>query len=377
MKPGRFQFRGGWARGCGLLAAGLLALPAVACRYNVRDLGFLDLETEGYRLVVALGTNLPPAVSQGLRDDIVQRLRETNVRPEFAPAGPLPEGFGTNRAPAALLVSPEGPGFAVALTPATTGAEAKQADRVETLIDSPVRRALLENTSRRFGAILLIEGTDAAQNQAALEAIQGAIREVGATLTTLPKKIAEAPALVTLTPAALAQEAVLLWALRLDPTPVAEPRAAAFYGKARWIGPLMQGGEISAANLSRLFGVVGADCECGMDLSWTRGTALPSRWDTVTHQAAVKTLGFDPNDPLVQAEAGRILDWYTSGAPAKIRVSDAGEIPAAPARTAPVPGPVATTPSPALFGNARIVIGAVVASVLGVCGWLWLRASRR
>lgn len=372
----RLQFARAGGRAVSLLAAGLLALPAVACRYNVRDLGFLDLETEGYRLVVALGTNVASAASQTWRDDLARRLRDTNVRPEFAPAGPLPEGFGTNQPPAALLVSPDGPGFAIAWNAAPSGADANALSRIESLVDSPVRRALRETTSRRFGAILLIEGTDAAQNQVAREAIESAIKEVGGTLATLPKKIAEAPALVTLAPPAFAQEAVLLWALRLDQAPVAEPRVAAFYGKARWIGPLMKGAEITAANLSRLFGVVGADCECGMDLSWTRGTSLPLRWDVATHQAAVKTLGFDPNDPLVQAEAGRIIDRYTSGAPAKIRVSEAAEIPSVPAKTIMTPGPVAAA-SPAMFANLRLLLGVLAIGVVGACGWLWWRASRR
>ena len=76
------------------------------------------------------------------------------------------------------------------------------------------------------------------------------------------------------------------------------------------MGPVAQGKEITEDNLARLLGIIGIDCECGMDLSWTRGTRLPSRWSESTYRRVAESLGFDPENPMVRIEAGRILSRY-------------------------------------------------------------------
>jgi hypothetical protein len=105
----------------------------------------------------------------------------------------------------------------------------------------------------------------------------------------------------------LAREKVLLWSLGLGPTAAPQPRAALLYGTARWLGPLMMGEEISEPNLTGILSIIGADCECGLDISWTLGTRLPVRWDEKVHAQVARALGFDPESPLVKLEAGRIM----------------------------------------------------------------------
>jgi hypothetical protein len=68
----------------------------------------------------------------------------------------------------------------------------------------------------------------------------------------------------------------------------------------------MQGDEISEGNLTGLLSLIGADCECGLDVAWTLGTRLPVTWDETRHAQVAKDLGFDPESPLVKIEVGRI-----------------------------------------------------------------------
>lgn len=376
-----------------LLTVLLLSLPAAACRYNVRDLGFLDLESEGYQLCIGLETDPGAPAEAVLRKAAEESLRDTNLRVAFvggaerdAPARSL-AGLATNRLPAAVLVSPDGPTLAVPLSGTGEALLASLPSSLKALVDSPLREELVRATSRQFGAILLLEGTDAAQTAAARQAATAALAEVRQSLAGLPKPITEPPAIVTLGLAAFARERVLLWSLRLTTEPTPEPRAAVIYGKARWLGPLMKGPEINVANLTRLFSVVGADCECGMDLSWTRGTSLPVRWSGAVHQAAVKTLGFDPQDPLVQTEAGRILDRYSSTSAGSVRPTERPGAPRdeatrrlAPSGADAAGGLVAATTAvaaPPSLSSLWLVLGILALATLGVCLLLWQRARRR
>jgi hypothetical protein len=111
----------------------------------------------------------------------------------------------------------------------------------------------------------------------ARQAIARALETIRGQMQALPKAIAEPPAMVVLNAAALVRERILLWSLGLDTAATPLPRAAIVYGRARWMGPLMQGDEISEPNLTGLLSIIGADCECGLDVAWTLGSRLPVR----------------------------------------------------------------------------------------------------
>ena len=73
---------GFWAVLMGLfLGVGLP--PAVACRYNVRDVGFVDLETEPYHLYFFVRDTLPADLWTRLRDTAVEALAGANILPEL------------------------------------------------------------------------------------------------------------------------------------------------------------------------------------------------------------------------------------------------------------------------------------------------------
>jgi len=374
----------------------LTAWPAQACRYNVRDLGFIELETETCQLLICASTNTTAATLAAWRRAAAEALQESNLRIEFVhPAQsevidrPLAELIATNRLPAAALVSPDGPVLSVLVGPSDPPLETIDDAAWRGLVDSPTRDEIVREASRRFGVILWLEGTDSAQNRAARSAITEAVAEIGQSLAALPKAITEPPAVVTLPVAALARERILLWSLRLTPEPTPEPRAAVIYGKARWIGPLMKGQEIAVGNLTRLFSIVGADCECGLDLAWTRGTSLPVRWTAAAHQATTKSLGFDPLDPLVQMEATRILDRFSSSIPNRPRPastrssaptgSSSALPPLAPANPPPDIVAARASPLPPLEPSSPswrmtwITVVSLVCLVAAGSAWLWSR----
>jgi hypothetical protein len=178
---------------------------------------------------------------------------------------------------------------------------------LEELVASPKRDEILRQVNQAFGVALLVEGENPRDNLQAKQAVAGAIDQIREQMQSLPKPIARPPVQLVIEREALERERVLLWSLGLNLDKPGPTYAAVIYGRARWVGPLMKGPEISEANLTRIFSILGADCECGLDLSWTQGTRLPVRWGEELQAQAAKNLGFDPENPTVKMEAGRIL----------------------------------------------------------------------
>jgi len=287
----------------------------LACRYNVRDAGFVDTETEPYRLYGIIRSNTPADSVAALQEVSAAELRDSNISLEIVNADRqtnhpalrhLPPG-PAEASLMAVLVSPDGQSLPWSLSqPGRTFRDTLTRALKET-VSSPKREAILRTVSRAFGVVLLIEGEQAAENVRARKAIAGALEQIRAQMQSMPKTIAAPPALIVIEAASYARERILLWSLGLDTAPASQPRAAVLYGRARWMGPLMKGDEITERNLTGILSMIGADCECGLDIAWTRGTRLPVRWDENLHTQVTKALGFDPESPLVKIEVSRII----------------------------------------------------------------------
>ena len=300
---------------CFCLWSCLQPLGLLACKYNVRDLGFVDLGDEAYTLFCCVRNDTPAQTLSQLTATARTALGECNIRLELVnadqqtnhPAMQHLKSLSPASFPAAVLVSPDGQAMPVTLSKPGQLFRDTLPSALEDLAASPKRQEILRAVSRAFAAVLLIEGESPAGNRRARAAIAQAIDQIRAQMKGLPKVIAEPPALIVLNADSLAREKVLLWSLGLDATAAPQPRAALLYGKARWLGPLMKGEEITEPNLTGILSIIGADCECGLDISWTLGTRLPVRWDEKVHAQVARALGFDPESPLVKLEAGRIM----------------------------------------------------------------------
>jgi hypothetical protein len=295
---------------------------AVACRYNVRETGFVDFGAEPYVLCGYVDGNTPADIKTGLRQISDEVLAESNVIVRVIDRDrqkdhPAMKHFDANDAsnPSAVLISPDGQVLRVSITqpglPAQTMAgepfEKTFRAALSRILSSPKRRELLLKVSGAYGLVLLIDGPDAARNEKAKQAALAAIEQVKSQMELMPKPIAHPPELVVMDSNSLADEQILLWSIGLEPKDVNEPHAIIIYGRARWIGPLFKGEQITEDDLASVLSVIGADCECGFDYRWLQGTMLPAKWDQKTHERAVESLGFDPESPMIKMEIGSII----------------------------------------------------------------------
>lgn len=385
-------------------ACWLLSVAGLACRYNVRDVGFVDLEAGSYRLCVFVPPEFPAHSLSLLQRMPAVALRDCNIQLELVtadlatnhPASPHLPPEGNDQVARAVLMSPEGRGLPLTLSRRGQPRRQGLAAVLEEIVSSPKREELVAAAGRSFAAVLLIEGAAKEANLRAREAITTACDAIREQMQGMPKAIAQPPALVVLEATALARERILLWSLGLDPLPTREPRAAIVYGRARWMGPLMKGEEISAPNVTGLLSIIGADCECGLDVAWALGTRLPVRWDEAHHARVAKALGFDPENPLVKLEVGRIA--ARSGVPRPAPAADptvllssdprphgadivAGVAPPADSADSPVQKPLQDPGIPAdhtpVLLRAWGFVGGLALIVLGICAYLLWNARRR
>ena len=300
-----------------LLVLVLLLSPVTtfACRYNVRDVGFVDLETDSYRFYEFVRPETPADTVSLLRQLPAAALRDCNIQVEIVNADAptnhpafkhLPRGSSADSFPTAVLVSPDGQALPLTLSRPGQSFQDSLAAASREVASSVKREEIIRTISRAFAGVLLIEGDRADDNERARQAISRAIDAIRTQMQSMPKTVAEPPAMIVLDAAALLEERILLWSLGLEAARTELPRAVVLYGRARWVGPVMKGEEISEPNLTGLLSIIGADCECGLDVAWTLGTRLPVRWDEARHAQVAKALGFDPENPLVKLEVSRI-----------------------------------------------------------------------
>jgi hypothetical protein len=287
-----------WLRLWGCLAgAGLI----LACRYSVRDTGFIDLASAGgsYRLELMAPPDFSPAARRSLEQAAAVMLMDANITLETG--GPTRPGE-----PASLrLVDSEGRPLTVATL---TNATENFLPLIESIATSPLRDQLYRESLRAYGLILLIEGSDAADNQRARNAAQSAIDATAKLMPGMPKPVDVPPQLVVLGRAAQAAESILIWGLGFEPTPSDQPRLALLYGRGRRLGSTLEGPLITQTALRERLVLIGQDCECDLDRAWLRGPLYPGRWDRSLQEVATKVLGFDPENPMVRAEVSRIVE---------------------------------------------------------------------
>lgn len=293
-----------------LVVCGLTSGAARACAYNVRDVGFVDLDRQPYQLYAFIDGTTPEPVAAALGQAAYALFLESNVHVESVDLGATPDhaakafltqaGVGT--LPAAVLHSPSGAVRAIPLPAEPAGIR----PALEPVLVSAQRSALMDATLAHYAVVLLVEGSDTAANERAATAISEAIHQMGTRMAMLPKKVDLPPILMTLPRVAAAEEDWLLWSLDMDPV-ATEPQAVVLYGRVRRMGPNLTGDGITALQVGQYLNVIGADCECGLDRRWMQGTMLPVAWDEARHTAAAASLQFDPEDPMVKMEISMAL----------------------------------------------------------------------
>lgn len=303
---------------CGFMACN----TALACRYNVRETGFVDLGMEPYRLFIYVDSDTPDETLLDIEELASAELLDTNIMPSLIyvdkdpnnPAMKFHAEWKLDTYPSAVLISPDEasmpPGTgSLEIEIARTGEPFKQTlgNALKRIVTSDVREKIKNTSARAYAVTFVIEGPDPNENATAIEQADSAIETIKSQMDMLPKPIANPPERVVLESGKLEDERILLWSMGLKPADVNVPHAAVIYGRARWIGPMFAGEQVNEFNLSQILYVVGDDCECGLDYRWLQGTMLPMRWGEKAHEIAVESLGFDPENPMVKSEMARIL----------------------------------------------------------------------
>jgi hypothetical protein len=295
-----------------LLLLTLSAGNTIACRYNVRETGFIYLAQKPYQLTIYYSDNTPMPDIELIKALSSDFFNESNIETGFVNINSKsksnilsPEEL--TALPTALLKSPDGQIKELALFDKNESLEESAKTAFSKIISSKKRDEIIDKCISNYGVILLFEGKNNEANKKAVKEAQAAIEHIKSKMSLLPKKISKPPTLVIIKNDEIGNEKVLVWSLGLENRSFSSPMTATIYGRGRWIGPILEGEQISKRNLSELLLIIGADCECGIDRDWMRGTMIPSKWDKATREKVTENLEFDPENPLIKKEVRHIL----------------------------------------------------------------------
>jgi hypothetical protein len=285
------------------LALCLVAVPAaLACRYSVRDTGFVDLGADPYRLILHVAPDAPPTLRTDFEQSAAAVLLDANLLFSATPAEP-----GT---PSRLVLrSPDQREhlLAGASQAAIPTSRSSIVELLESAVASRARTQLHDDLLRAYAVLVLVEGQDAAANRRARQTLDESIAAITRLLPEMPKPVDVPPRILSIPASSIAAESVLVWGLGMNPQPTPDPRVAVVFGRGRRVGEPLEGGLITRTVLQDRLAIIGQDCECDLDRSSLQGPVIPARWDTTRQQTAAKVLGFDPENPLIRAEISRIV----------------------------------------------------------------------
>jgi hypothetical protein len=240
---------------------------------------------------------------------------DSNVKAKLLPLGQarqggakvfLPNGF-TGEKPAAVLVSPDQK-TTLSVPLAKDGVPILQTawDALESVLDSPRRNDILRKVFDRYGVVLVVEGSDVAQNRRIRSMADAVVSETAAKLPGLEKEIQQPPVVEVISAEAFEAERAFLWSLGIQKV-LLVPQVVILYGRGRMIGPVLSGERLSHPSVSAILNTIGLNCECGLDRKWMQGVMVPLKWDRDRKQEIANQLGFNPESPEIRIEMSQIL----------------------------------------------------------------------
>ena len=282
-----------------------VSFPSLACRFTVREIGFSTLSQTNYTFVVIdNGKGSSKATLKTLqaykKDSNIGVIHLNEGRDQHNPIVQLAKRKGLT-SPSIFLLSPDN-------RLCLLKGEEQNIKRIftETVLDSPFRKKLREDTETTFAYVISIDGLDQRKNKKALKLVDAACQQLKELMPLMPKEVKCAPIVIRLTKDDFEKEKVLLWSLGLD-TISEEPRAIIVYGRGRVMGNALNYQQIEDSLVYRYLSMIGADCECGLDRKWMLGLQIPMVWDVDCRQSLAAELGFDVDNPSILAEMSRII----------------------------------------------------------------------
>ncbi len=309
----------------------LLSPVAQACRFNVREVGFVCFPEEAYYLYALVRDDTPAAQVTAIEEKAKSVLSKSNVifeliridqEKEHPALAHLPMQE-IQSYPALVLVSPSPENrMRILSIPQTAQPFSQRLQRVlENLILSPKRQEILKHVAEVYGFVLLVQGRDPEQNQQAAKVVDEVIQEITEMLPNMPQPIyapaplQKGPQRIDISLQEAEKEKMLFWSLDLSDRDPNVPHVVVLHGRGRMVGVPLAGAEIDAYTLGYFLSVIGADCECGLDRRWMQGRMIPLRWDQPVKARLAKALGYDPENPMIMMEVARIVHrgYYSGG----------------------------------------------------------------
>lgn len=272
-----------------LLVTLAITTTAFACRYTVREIGFVNLQGENWTLV---------QVSEEPSRDFI--LPEGDVNLELAFINPSddpnhPAVVALNGREGHVILGPDG--RTMVLEDATLDQALRRC------LASDLRTTIATEALDTFAFVLVVPGPDADENARARAAAATAQQQLTALAPHLPKPVKNPLQVIELTPEQVAEEDILLWSIGADDTSRAS--LVVMYGRGRRAGPPIQE-DYEGTELTTQLALIGESCECETDRAWLKEPIALMQTDAVSRDAPDR-LGFDPASPMVQAEIVRIL----------------------------------------------------------------------
>ena len=298
----------------------VVVLDTFACRFNVRDVGFVDLGSEKYRLFIFVPDATPVAEVDSLKSIAYATYLDSNVKAQLLTASAAAKGEAANFLPAdlskaqAVLVSADGKrSLPVSLTVDGNPLSVSAWDGLESVFDSPRRNTVVSKVYEHYGVILIAEGKNADENRRIRKMADRVVASITSKMDKLEKEIREPPVVEVISAKEFAGERAFMWSLGI--TEIAEtPQVAVLYGRGRIIGPVLRDARLDERSLAAIVNTIGLNCECGLDRKWMQGTMIPQKWDEDVQKQFADQLGFDPESPAIRIEMSQILSKGGKGA---------------------------------------------------------------
>lgn len=312
----------GWFRTFALTLVVCLSLPgADACPYSVRQVGFVVLKREPYRLYYLITDDTPDkerlaawfeAADYILADSNVEAALVNVDQQKAHEALIFSIGLEIEEFPAAFVVSPRGDRtIPLGLELETFSAEAAAA-LLDKVVSSPKREELKSHIVKHWCVVMLVKGSDASKNKKAEAELKAAIEQAAGSTTELGKVIETPPYLLVVDADDTAEE-VFLWSLGLPRAEASEPRALVLFARGQQIGPVLQGRTLTKAWVRSVIRKVGMNCACMTDTRWVSGPRIPLRWEHDRQEQVRRLVGIDPDNPSVRLDVARI--WRSNAQP--------------------------------------------------------------
>ena len=291
----------------------LFVLDASACRFNVRDVGFVDLGSEKYRLFLFVPDAMPTAEIESLKSIAYATYLESNVKADVLTARAAAKGEAGPFLPVnlkhaqAVLISVDGKrSLPVSLSVDGKPLSVSAWDGLESVFDSPRRNSVVSKVYEHYGVILIVEGKSAEENLRVRKMGDTVVASITSKMDKLEKEIREPPVVEVISAKEFAGERAFMWSLGI--TEIAEtPQVVVLYGRGRIIGPVLRDARLDERALTAIVNTIGLNCECGLDRKWMQGTMIPQKWDEDVQKQFASQLGFDPESPAIRIEMSQIL----------------------------------------------------------------------